>query len=228
MKTIVELAGVEFCYASSDKPVVEIQKLAIAEGESVFLFGPSGSGKTTLLEILAGVLAPQKGKVLIRDQDLASMTASQRDSFRAAHIGYVFQSFNLIPYLNVVDNILLPIHLSAERFKNLSGKKPSDEALNLCKRLGISDLFEKSVTELSVGQQQRVAVARALLGSPKIILADEPTSALDQDHREKFIRLLFEVANSQGTTVLFVSHDRTLEPLFSRSLAIEALRRSVL
>lgn len=221
---IVELIDVEFKYASSPRPVVDIGQLSVDQGETIFLFGPSGSGKTTMLEILAGVLAPQKGQVRILGNDLASMSPAERDHFRAANIGYVFQSFNLIPYLNVVDNILLPIHLSPERLSNLKGLEPKAEALRLCNQLGIGEIFEKSVTELSVGQQQRVAVARALIGSPKLILADEPTSALDQDHREKFIQLLFEVARSRGTTILFVSHDRTLEPLFSRSLSIETLK----
>jgi putative ABC transport system ATP-binding protein len=138
-------------------------------------------------------------------------------------MGYIFQSFNLIPYLSVLDNITLPLQLSPERKNKISKKTEKEAALWLCEKLGISNLVTKKVTELSVGQQQRVAVARALLGGPEIILADEPTSSLDFDHREKFIKLLFEVSNLAKSTVLFVSHDKTLQPLFDRAVSLPTI-----
>ncbi|MEZ0391861.1 MAG: ABC transporter ATP-binding protein [Pseudobdellovibrionaceae bacterium] len=217
---MIELQGVEFQYPRAHLKTLEISKLKIEKGERVFLFGPSGSGKSTLLEILAGVLVPQKGSVRILNQKLETLNSAQRDQFRSGHLGYIFQSFNLIPYLSVEENILLPLSFSPLRRERLQGKSPVSEVEHLCHRLGILNLRQRKVTELSVGQQQRVAVARALLGNPEIILADEPTSSLDHDHREKFIQLLFQICEEKNTTLLFVSHDRSLEKLFSRSLSL--------
>lgn len=223
--SVIHLQDIEFQYSSSKQKTLSLPRFSIEKGERVFLYGPSGSGKSTLLEILAGVLVPQKGSVQILGQNLEKMTSAQRDEFRAGHLGYVFQSFNLIPYLNVHENITLPLTLSSLRRSRLQGKSIEAEVQHLCEKLGISELQQRAVTELSVGQQQRVAVARALLGNPELILADEPTSSLDHDHREKFIRLLFDVCNERGTTVLFVSHDRSLEKLFSRSVSFHEINQ---
>jgi putative ABC transport system ATP-binding protein len=221
--SLVHLQNVEFQYEGGKEKTLDIPKLEISRGEKVFLFGPSGSGKSTFLEILAGVLTPQSGQVEILGKNLAAMKSHERDLFRAGHLGYVFQSFNLIPYLSVEENILLPLSLSAIRRERT--KDAQAEVAHLCEALGIEAFRSRRVTELSVGQQQRVAVARAMLGSPELILADEPTSSLDFDHREKFIRLLFQVCEEKGTTVLFVSHDRGLEKLFSRSVSFHDINR---
>ncbi len=223
---LIEIKDLSFTYPGQTQPTLRVKDFTVKKGEQVFLFGPSGTGKTTLLEILAGVLVPQAGSVAILNQDLGQMSASGRDAFRAEHLGYVFQSFNLIPYLSVEQNIELPYYLSAGRKARLSGKPVAEEVRDLLSRLGMSDFLKRRVTELSIGQQQRVAVARALLGHPELILADEPTSSLDYDHREMFIRLLFEIAREQKTTVIFVSHDRTLEKLFSRSVSLLDLQGS--
>lgn len=217
---LVQIKNIEFKYDSMALPTLGINDFKIEPGERIFLFGPSGSGKTTLLEILAGVLIPQKGSVLFLDKDFTTLNSSQRDQMRAAHIGYIFQQFNLIPYLSVQENILLPLYLSTEKRKNVAPEKELQIIQDLCHRLGIKDLLPKSVKELSVGQQQRVAVARALLGKPSLILADEPTSALDQDHRARFLELLFEVCREHKIAILFVSHDRTLQSLFDRSISL--------
>ncbi len=226
MTEVIDLQNVEFRYPTSPSLVIQIPNLQIKKGERVFLFGPSGSGKTTLLEILAGVLCPQNGRVGILDTDIARLSSSQRDFFRGSHLGYIFQSFNLIPYLSVKENILLPVHLNLERKARLAGRNLDTEVDRICQRLGILDLITRPVTQLSVGQQQRVAVARALLGGPGLILADEPTSSLDYDHREKFIKLLFDVCDETGTTVLFVSHDRSLEKIFSRSVSFMDINKA--
>lgn len=223
---VISLKNVEFTYSNSAQKTLSIPQFEMTSGEELFLFGASGSGKSTLLEILAGVLVPQSGEVMVLGKNLAKMSSVERDHFRAAHIGYVFQSFNLIPYLSVYENIELPLHLSPERRGRLKGQKPKEVIEHLARELGIQQLFQKRVTELSVGQQQRVAVARALLGRPEIILADEPTSALDQDHRERFIKLLFQVCEEMNTSVVFVSHDRTLEKLFSRSVSVSSLNQA--
>lgn len=222
--SLISIRDLEFSYAGAGAPTLRISDWKVEKGERIFLFGPSGTGKTTLLEILAGILAPQKGSVEILGRDMAKMSSAQRDLFRASHLGYIFQSFNLIPYLSVDENIALPWHLSAERRQHLSGQSLEQSIDRLCERLGIAELKNKNVTQLSVGQQQRVAVARALLGKPDLILADEPTSALDADHREKFLKLLFDLCREFDTTLLFVSHDRGIESLFDRSVSLTSLQ----
>jgi putative ABC transport system ATP-binding protein len=223
--SIISLQNIEFSYNSQAKKVLDIKSFSINKGEKVFLYGPSGCGKTTFLEVIAGVLVPQSGTFSFLNQDIVKMNSGERDQMRAAHIGYIFQSFNLIPYLSVEENIVLPLYLSSDRRKKVSKKSESEEIRRICEQLGILDLISRPVTELSVGQQQRVAVARALLGKPELILADEPTSALDQDHREKFISLLFDVCKKQDTTVLFVSHDRSLLGLFDRAVSLQDINQ---
>lgn len=224
---MIKLENIKFQYPGQTQPTLIIENLSIKKGEKVFLFGPSGCGKTTLLEILSGVLSPQDGSAKMMSTDLAKLSNSSRDQFRSNHIGYIFQSFNLIPYLNVEENISLPLALSSERRRRVSVEKQSEETQRLCEHLGISAFLQKEVSQLSIGQQQRVAVARALIGSPEIILADEPTSSLDFDHREKFIQLLFKECAANSTTVLFVSHDRTLEKLFDRSISLQEINKAV-
>lgn len=216
--SVFEVRNLEFSYAPGDAPVLRVPEWRLAAKEKVFLFGASGSGKTTLLEILAGVLTPTQGEVRFLSQPWSSLGASARDRLRADHMGYIFQSFNLIPYLNVRENIAMPLHLSARRRERC--KDAEAEIQRLAASLGVAPLLDKRVTQLSVGQQQRVAAARALIGAPEVILADEPTSALDMDHRESFLKLLFEEADRQATTVLFVSHDRTIQHLFDRAVGI--------
>lgn len=216
---LIELSDVEFAYDSN--PLIRIPHFQMEKGERIFLHGPSGSGKSTLLELLSGILVPQKGEVKVLGENLTVMSAPARDRFRADHIGSIFQSFNLIPYLNVQENIDLGPSLSPRRQSLLKDRKA--ERNQLAKGLGIDHLLERPVTRLSVGQQQRVAVARALLGAPELILADEPTSALDFDHREMFLKTLFELAEVRGTSVVFVSHDRSMEKMFSRVVALREL-----
>lgn len=222
---LIEIQDLEFTYEGQSTPTLKIPHFSVATGEELFLYGPSGSGKTTFLECLAGVLKPSHGSLRILGREMTQLSAAERDAFRAEHMGYVFQSFNLIPYLSVRENIELPLHLSAARRKRLGSVDTEMVIRALCGNLGIGDLLERPVVELSVGQQQRVAVARALLGKPDLLLADEPTSALDTDHREKFLKLLFELAELYGTTVVFVSHDRSIEHLFSRTLSLQSMNR---
>ena len=222
---IFEAANLEYAYTSGSEPVLNIQQLQIQEREKVYIFGASGSGKTTLLEVLAGVLTPTKGEVKFLGEAWSALTPHQRDVKRADHMGYIFQSFNLIPYLSVQENIELPMHISRLRRERMQEKSLDREVHRLAQSLGIESFLGRKVTQLSVGQQQRVAVARALIGAPEVILADEPTSALDMDHRENFLKLLFSEAAKQKTTVLFVSHDRSIQNLFDRSLNIADLKR---
>lgn len=216
----IALHQLEFGWAGQAKPLLTIERLEIARGEGVFLYGPSGSGKTSLLNLLAGVQLPNRGSIQLLGQDLAALSARRRDKFRARHIGVIFQQFNLIPYLSLVDNVLLAAH-----FAGLDRADAAVRARQLLGALGLEwELFERPARQLSVGQQQRVAVARALIAKPEILLADEPSSALDSDSRDAFIDLLLDNARQTGCTVVFVSHDRSLQPHFSRSLDIGELR----
>ena len=223
-KSAVCLQDVCFSYRK-DRPVLDIPALTIEQGESVFVFGPSGSGKTTLLGLLAGILRANSGSVHALGHDLSQMSSSQRDHFRGSHIGYIFQMFNLIPYLTVEENIGLPCRLDAARRQRLGSASLPHAVSQVAERLGIESLLKENVVNLSVGQQQRVAAARSLIGTPWLVIADEPTSALDSDHRERFIELLFENCRAAGSTLIFVSHDRSLMHLFSRSVSLPELNR---
>ncbi len=226
---VITLSDVQFSWTSGT-PVLDVQELNIFEGEKVFIRGPSGSGKTTLLGLLGGVLTPNSGKVSVMDTTINLLSSSERDHFRAEHIGFIFQMFNLIPYLSVIDNITLPLSFARQRQNRVRDHQRSNEqeAVRLLNHLGLKDpaMLSRNVTELSIGQQQRVAAARALIGKPDIIIADEPTSALDTDTRKAFIKLLFTECEAAGSTLIFVSHDPTLEPLFDRSLPLHTINRA--
>lgn len=215
----VELSQVRFAYRAGHN-VLAIDQLTIGRGETVFLHGPSGSGKTTLLGLLAGVLQATSGHVNILGANFSTLSSGARDAFRARHLGYVFQMFNLIPYLSVQENILLPVRLDAARRARLGATGLPRAAADIAGELDIAALLHKPIGELSVGQQQRVAAARALIGAPELIIADEPTSALDTDRREQFLHLLFSSCARASATLVFVSHDHTLMPLFSRTVSL--------
>lgn len=221
----VELRDIRFAYRGGPT-VLDIAALDVHAGERLFLHGPSGSGKTTLLGVLAGVLAPQTGTARVLGADLAALSGGDRDRFRAEHLGYVFQMFNLIPYLSVRDNITLPCRLSRARRARLRGASADSQAAHLAQRLELAPLLDKPVTALSVGQQQRVAVARALIGSPELVICDEPTSALDADRRDRFLELLFASCEEAGSALVFVSHDLSLAPRFARTVELGALNRA--
>ena len=200
-------------------PFLVIDELGIAPGEKVFLYGASGSGKSTLLNLIAGVVSPRAGSIHVLGKDLTRMSNRQRDQFRAQHMGIIFQQFNLIPYLNCVENLQMRVEfLPRDQKQSAVGQIPV-----LLERLGITNVAQQQANQLSVGQQQRVALARALLGSPRIIIADEPTSALDADLRETFMQLLFELLDEK-TALLFVSHDQQLLPRFDRVLNMQTFR----
>jgi putative ABC transport system ATP-binding protein len=224
----VEVTGVEYAWPGKP-PLLAIDHFRIGRGERVFLRGPSGSGKSTLLGLIGGVLTPQRGAVRVLDCDLTRLGASDRDRYRGDHVGFIFQMFNLIPYLSVQENVLLPARFSHRRAARAARGGPiAAEAARLLAALGLGDpsLLDARVTELSIGQQQRVAAARSLLGAPELLIADEPTSALDHDARRQFLELLMAECREQGSTLVFVSHDTTLGPLFDRDLSLRALNRA--
>jgi putative ABC transport system ATP-binding protein len=220
---VVELRDLEFGW-SADRPLLRIERLAIAAAERVFVHGPSGSGKSSLLSLVAGVVLPQRGSLRVLDTETSALAAARRDAFRADHFGIIFQMFNLVPYLSIVENVTLPCRFSRRRRQQAEARGGTEaEARRLLEHLDLAAEARSrgAVMRLSVGQQQRVAAARALIGRPEIILADEPTSALDADRREAFLRLLFRECETEGATLVFVSHDHSLEPLFDRALALE-------
>lgn len=207
-------------------PLLEIRRFDLGMGEKLFLRGPSGSGKSTLLGLIAGVLAPQAGRVTVLGQDQARARSSQRDRLRADRLGVIFQMFNLVPYISVLQNVTLPCRFSAARAKRVAAAGGVEaEARRLLVQLGLDDplLLSRPVTTLSVGQQQRVAAARALIGGPSLIIADEPTSALDADSRDRFIALLKAEVETRGAALLFVSHDPALSGHFDRSIDLGSL-----
>ena len=224
---VVELSNIRFGWPHASGPIIDIEALRIARGERVFLRGPSGSGKSTLLSLIAGVVTPDKGTLCVLGQDLTVLSGVQRDRFRADHIGFIFQMFNLLPYLSVVENVTLPCGFSGRRRARI-GRAAEAEAVRLLEHLDMAsaDMLRRSVIELSVGQQQRVAAARALIGAPELIIADEPTSSLDADRRTAFIELLFRECERAHSVLIFVSHDAALAPLFDRTLELTDINRA--
>lgn len=219
----LSLANLSFRYRKTLPEVLKIPQFELARGERVFLYGPSGSGKSTLLGLIGGLFAPESGSIRVLDQVVTGMSQSERDAFRGQEIGFIFQVFNLVPYLDVIENVLLPVQFGRRVSKGYNSAH--EEAKDLLQRLGLSDFIKRPVTELSIGQQQRVAVARALLGSPGLIIADEPTSALDADTRDSFLSTLNDHAKREGSSILFVSHDRSLAKSFDRSVALTDLNQ---
>jgi putative ABC transport system ATP-binding protein len=223
----IELENVRFAWPGGPA-LLDIAHLRVARGERVFLRGPSGSGKSTLLGLIGGVLAPDEGSVRVLGRPLHEMTPAARDRFRGEHVGFVFQMFNLVPYLSVLENVLLALRFAPARAARVQASHAGDngegEARRLLDALGLdATLQQRPVTHLSIGQQQRVAAARALLGRPELVVADEPTSALDHDARESFLALLSAECVAHDITLLFVSHDPTLGASFDRHLSLPDL-----
>jgi putative ABC transport system ATP-binding protein len=228
---VVELSNVRFSWSVDSPIVLDIDSLRIANAERIFLRGPSGSGKSTLLSLLAGIARPNEGRLQVLGQDMAMLGRAARDRFRADHIGFIFQMFNLIPYLSVVENVCLPCGFSLRRRTHAAGGGGTvqAEAVRLLEHLdmGEADVLRRPVTELSVGQQQRVAAARALIGAPELVIADEPTSSLDADRRSAFLDLLFRECARERAALVFVSHDASLAPLFDRAIAFAEINRAL-
>jgi putative ABC transport system ATP-binding protein len=220
----IRLQGVGFRWPSASHETLSLEAMEITQGERVFIEGPSGCGKSTLLSLLTGVNRPDRGELEVLGCAIGGLSGGARDRFRADHIGVIFQMFNLIPYLSMVENVTLPCRFSRKRRERAEagGKNLEQEALRLLEHLDLHDpqLLHRPVHELSVGQQQRVAAARALIGAPEILIADEPTSSLDTQRRTAFIELLEGECRAQGGTLLFVSHDPSLEACFDRTIRL--------
>ena len=227
--TAVSVRDLSFSWKRNEPATLEIPEWQVQNGETLLLRGPSGSGKSTLLSLLAGINTPQKGELSLFDTRLSKLSGRQRDRFRADNIGYIFQQFNLLPYLSALDNALLACQFSSIRKERIAkaGETPESSANNMLKRLGLSESqIQQPAHSLSVGQQQRVAAARALLGAPPLLIADEPTSALDAEHRDSFIQLLLELSAKNNTTVIFVTHDAALSRYFDSHVELNDLNKA--
>ena len=192
--------------------------LAVAEGEALAIVGPSGSGKSTLLGILAGLDLPSSGQVKINGEDLTTMDEEGRAAIRARYVGFVFQSFHLLPSLTALENVALPLELRGDRDALVM-------ATEYLQRVGLGERLSHYPRQLSGGEQQRVALARAFASQPKILFADEPTGNLDTGTGAKINDLLFDLNQEEGTTLILVTHEKTLAARCGRTLELQAGRQ---
>jgi len=215
----ISIADLSFQFSNNTRSFsLKISSFKIEKGERVALVGPSGSGKSTLLGLICGVLSPLDGSVCVLGHHLEKMSGRERDRFRANTIGVIFQQFNLLPYLSVLDNVVLALEFSKHRHLSISNKQSKAEKLLTFLGLGEAEMRHQKASQLSVGQQQRVAAARAFVGEPPLIIADEPTSALDQDRQAEFLETLFSQQKANDATLLMVTHDLTVAKQFDRVL----------
>ena len=221
-ESIIKIESLNFYWSKKSNFKIFVPSLEIKKGEKVLLLGESGSGKTTLLSLICGFLNPLSGSISINGNTINKLSSKTKDEYRADNIGIIFQQFNLLPYANVVDNVLLPLYFSQARSKNIVNKRAA--ALELFKQLRLpDDIAQYRASNLSVGQQQRVAVARALIGNPSLIIADEPTSSIDTNAQQLFLDLMFKQISENNSTLLMVSHDKSLSNRFDRQININEI-----
>jgi putative ABC transport system ATP-binding protein len=223
---VIAVSDLRFSWPGRNAFALAIDSFVLPARERLLLIGPSGSGKSTFLGLICGILTPQAGRIEILGTDIAGMSAAARDAYRAEHFGIIFQMFNLLPYGTVIDNVLLPLSFAPGRRRRVSAKGAAEqEAARLLSRLGLAANLVRGplAARLSVGQQQRVAAARALIGAPELIVADEPTSALDRDRQLAFLDLLFSETSEAGATLIMVSHDESLAPRFDRVMRLDEI-----
>ena len=214
---IIKLNDIRFRWPGCPPFSITVDELSVRKGEKVLLLGESGSGKSTLLSLICATLLADSGTVVIGGTEIKTLSGWARDRFRAEQIGVIFQQFNLLPFGSVLDNILLPLRFAPIRRRNCNDAPR--KVVELCKALGLPDNVETTkAANLSVGQQQRVAVARALIGQPPILIADEPTSSLDEANQDNFLEVLFEQVRAYNSTLLMVSHNPRLSEGFDRVL----------
>ncbi len=209
---MIRLERVRFGYDGGDE-VLRLDEFVLDADSNILVVGPSGCGKTTLLHLIAGLLVPTSGSVVVDGQDLAALDAPSRDRFRGRHIGIVLQQFHLLPTLTALQNLLV-----AQSIAGLPVGRSAAHAMLAA--LGVEDRADAYPHQLSVGQQQRVAIARALVNRPKLLLADEPTSNLDDESCAAVADLLLGAARSHGASLVIATHDGRLKPKIARQLAL--------
>ncbi len=222
---MIKLKNVEMTYDDNGTKInaLKLKELKVDDGEKVAFIGSSGCGKTTLFNLISGMLTPTKGNVLVEDIDITTLTESERDLFRANHIGYIFQDFNLFPDFTVLQNVVLPMSFS-KRYKK---EEMEEEAINMLKRVGLDAKKDQKVKTLSGGERQRVAIARAIVNKPNVILADEPTGNLDFKNGAKIMDLIIQIAKEEKATLLVITHNNSQLDLFDRSINIEELNEAI-
>ncbi len=222
----IELSNIEFSWPGQGHPLFQIESLQLQLGQSMFIGGPSGCGKSSLLSLITGIQTAKQGVCQVLDTAMGELSASERDRFRGEKLGLIFQQFNLLPFLSVQENIELPCQLFQSRMQKsiqLFGSVQAHVDI-LCDALNLSsDLRRRQAHLLSVGEQQRVAAARALLGCPALVVADEPTSALDEDNKIDFLNLLLSSAKAQQSSVITVSHDKRIATQFDQVYSMSRL-----
>jgi len=223
-ETAIALEGISFRYPGVDGFEIEIPRFSARNGVSVAVIGPSGSGKTTLLGLLAGTLRPSAGHIRVHETELTALDDGALRRFRIRHIGQVFQAFELLPYLSVVENVMLPhfIHPGSE-----PRRQARDRALEVLQEVGLARKAGAHPDQLSQGERQRVAVCRAMINRPALLLADEPTGNLDQNNKQIVVDLLLEQAQRHGSTLVMVTHDQALLASFAEVVDIDAIRKTV-
>jgi ABC-type lipoprotein export system ATPase subunit len=217
---LIEIQKLAFSYPRAEFRLA-IDQLSIESGARVAVVGPSGSGKTTLLNLISGIAVPQAGSVSVGGREVSNMNDRGRRDFRASSIGFIFQQFELIEYLSVLDNVVLPFHINRSLRLNPAVR---DRARELIAATGLGDKLSRNVRRLSQGEQQRVAICRALITEPSLLLADEPTGNLDPRNKDLTIRLLFDFCARQGATLLVVTHDLGILGGFDRRIDFESFR----
>jgi len=221
---VVSMSGVRFRWRGARAFSLAVDDFSLKARERVLLVGPSGAGKSTFLSLLCGIVTPSAGELNVLGTNIAKLSSAARDHFRAEHFGIIFQMFNLLPYGSILDNVLLPLSFAKKRHaRAIRSGSAEAEALRLLTSLGLdhAELEGVSAASLSVGQQQRVAAARALIGCPELIVADEPTSALDRNRQLAFLDLLFAEIAAAGSSLIMVSHEEELGQHFDRVLRLE-------
>lgn len=211
---MIDISNLEFAYPRSDFRL-SVHELAIREAATIAVIGPSGSGKTTLLNLISGILVPNAGRVVTNGVEVSSLSAAARRHFRIRHVGLAFQEFELLEHLNVLDNILLPCRITSSNTLCCTHRQ---RAITLANEMGIEDKLHRFVGKLSPGERQRVALCRALLLEPPLLLCDEPTGNLDPANKEVVLDTLFDYVRRHGTTLVTVTHDHQLLPRFDETI----------
>jgi len=223
MNNALEIKNLLFKWNNKDNFSLKIKNLSIKRNKKVIMFGESGSGKSTLLNLISGILSPISGTIIIKDTIINNLSSNKKDSFRANNIGVIFQQFNILDYISPINNILLPCFFT--NFKKKNKKFFYNRAFNLASKLDLKKniLLQKNSRQLSVGQKQRVAIIRAVINKPFLIVADEPTSALDNRNKENFLDLLVNICETEKITLLMVSHDTSLKKYFDSNITLERI-----
>ncbi len=217
---MISISSLEFQHITGEFHL-RVPELTVAEYEKVAVIGPSGSGKTTLLNLIAGILTPKTGTVRVNQTHVSSLPDAERRDFRITNIGFVFQDFELLDYLNVLDNILHPYRITRALLLN---KEIRDRARALAENMDIADKLQRYPDALSHGEKQRAAICRALLPQPKLILADEATGNLDPDNKQVILDLLFDSVRNHDATLVAVTHDHELLTRFDRVIDFQTFR----